>query len=350
MPDIEIVKLKIRRGPDSQRKLVTLEQGELGYTTDFKRVFIGDGITVGGAVIGNKVHPQLGAKTNITSAVTNDIVYESNKLYQLTGSSPTVNGNWTFIGTKPDATFLEYDVSNELTLADQGITIGKINPNIVDITGCVNYDSLSGLSVNVDNQTIVKDTNSLKVQTIDEEHINSTALGNGLVGGSGTTITVDANVSQFGFAGNSLTLEALPNGVVDVPSLSADSLGGGLKIVGGNILDTVVQGGDTSTITLDTFSGELSLAAVGAGSLNTFGTLTYDQYGRVTNTESSLQQSLCAEGATPYNGLVTQTAYTDQTIIDVLSGTNTVSLSSAGFIQVETSLGKLAIPVFLPPQ
>ena len=359
MPDIEIVKLKIRRGPDSQRKLVTLEQGELGYTTDFKRVFVGDGITVGGAVIGNKVHPQLGVKTNLTSAVTNDIVYENNKLYQLTGSSPTVNGNWTFIGTVPDPTFLEYNASDELSLAYRGITIDKINPNIVDVGGCVDYDSLSGFSVNVDNQTIVKSSNSLKVQTIDEEHINSTTLGNGLAGGSGTTITVDANPAQFGFAGNSLTLETLPNGIVDVPSLSADSLGDGLKIVGGNKLDTVVQGGDTNTITLDTFSGELSLAAVGAGSLNTFGTLTYDQYGRVIDTQSSLQQSLCAEETTSsplsvFNGSIDQTTYTDQTIIPTLSSNGvssiTVNLTSAGFMQVDTALGKLAIPVFLPPQ
>ena len=29
MPDIEIVKLKLRRGTDAQRQTVTLEQGEL---------------------------------------------------------------------------------------------------------------------------------------------------------------------------------------------------------------------------------------------------------------------------------------------------------------------------------
>lgn len=359
MPDIEIVKLKIRRGPNSQRKLVTLEQGELGYTTDYKRVFVGDGITVGGAVIGNKIHPQTGARTNLVGAVTNDLVYDSNKLYQLTGSDPTASNSWSFIGTAPDPTFLEYNASDELTLAYRGITIDKINPNIVDTTGGVDYDSISGFSVNVDGQTIVKDTNSLKVQTIDEEHINSSSFGNGLVGGSGTTITVDANTSQFGFVGNSLTLQALPAGVVDVPSLSADSLGDGLKITPGNKLDTVIQGGDTDTITLDTFDGTLSLSAIGGGSLNTFGTLTYDQYGRVTNTESSLQQSLCAEESltsplSVFNGAIDQTTYTDQTIIPTLSSngvsTATVNLTSAGFMQVETSLGKLAIPVFLPPQ
>ena len=53
MPDIEIVKLKLRRGTDAQRQAVTLEQGELGYTTDAKRVWVGDGFTVGGNNISN---------------------------------------------------------------------------------------------------------------------------------------------------------------------------------------------------------------------------------------------------------------------------------------------------------
>ena len=48
MPDIKIVKIKLRRGSEIQRKLVTLDQGELGYVTDTKRVFVGDGSTVGG--------------------------------------------------------------------------------------------------------------------------------------------------------------------------------------------------------------------------------------------------------------------------------------------------------------
>ena len=52
MPDIEIVKLKLRRGTDSQRENVVLEQGELGYTTDSKRVFVGDGFLSGGNVVG----------------------------------------------------------------------------------------------------------------------------------------------------------------------------------------------------------------------------------------------------------------------------------------------------------
>ena len=78
MPDIEIVKLKLRRGTDAQRQAVTLEQGELGYTTDAKRVWVGDGFTIGGNNISNIIHTPMyvGTRTDLTDAVNGDLVYE----------------------------------------------------------------------------------------------------------------------------------------------------------------------------------------------------------------------------------------------------------------------------------
>lgn len=347
MPDIEIVKLKIRRGPDVQRKLVKLEQGELGYTTDYQRLWIGDGLTNGGSVVGNKIHPPA-IKTTVNRATIGDVVYENNKLFQLTSNNPTNAGNWTFIGTKADSSFFSYDGSNELTLNAGSITRVQLNSDVVASDGAILGGAGNGLSVSIDGTTISKTGNTLKVATIDEDHINSTSFGEGISGGSGDTISLDVSTDQFEFFGDTLQIKSIPSGIITVDSLSANSIGDGLQIVGDK-LETVIQSGDGSTITLDTFTGELALNAIGAGGLDTFGTLTYDQYGRVTDAQSSLTTPLCAEGATPYNGLVTQTVYTDQTVIDVLDGASTVSLSSAGFIQVETSLGILAIPVFLPP-
>ena len=110
MPDIEIVKLKLRRGTDAQRQAVTLEQGELGYTTDAKRVWVGDGFTVGGNNIGNVIHTPMyvGTRTDLTDAVNGDIVYEDNLLYQLSGTYAANLTSWAFIGTRPDDLTLEY--------------------------------------------------------------------------------------------------------------------------------------------------------------------------------------------------------------------------------------------------
>ena len=44
--------LLVRRGPDADRLIVTPLQGELIYTTDTKKLFVGDGATVGGVLVG----------------------------------------------------------------------------------------------------------------------------------------------------------------------------------------------------------------------------------------------------------------------------------------------------------
>lgn len=49
-----ITKLLFRRGTDSERQSVTFNLGEPGFTTDSKRLFVGDGETAGGIVVGNK--------------------------------------------------------------------------------------------------------------------------------------------------------------------------------------------------------------------------------------------------------------------------------------------------------
>ena len=54
MADITIVKLKVRRGTDAQRKTIVLDQGEVGYTLDTKRLFVGDGSKLGGNVVGKQ--------------------------------------------------------------------------------------------------------------------------------------------------------------------------------------------------------------------------------------------------------------------------------------------------------
>jgi uncharacterized protein YheU (UPF0270 family) len=38
-----LLKLLVRRGTNYDRQQITLETGELGYTTDTKRLYVGDG-------------------------------------------------------------------------------------------------------------------------------------------------------------------------------------------------------------------------------------------------------------------------------------------------------------------
>ena len=43
--------LRLRRGTNAERQLITPAQGELIYTTDTKALYIGDGSTVGGTIV-----------------------------------------------------------------------------------------------------------------------------------------------------------------------------------------------------------------------------------------------------------------------------------------------------------
>jgi len=51
--DKTVLKILVRRGLDSERQEVRLDEGELGYTIDTKRLFVGDGLGGGGNVVGN---------------------------------------------------------------------------------------------------------------------------------------------------------------------------------------------------------------------------------------------------------------------------------------------------------
>jgi hypothetical protein len=45
-------KIQIRRGVEAQRASVTPDAGELLFTTDQKQIFVGDGVTAGGLLVG----------------------------------------------------------------------------------------------------------------------------------------------------------------------------------------------------------------------------------------------------------------------------------------------------------
>lgn len=77
--------IRLRRGPDAERQTIVLSGGEISFSTDIKRVFIGDGATVGGSLVGNQ---NFVTTIPSASAVRNDLLYLSNTnvLYVLTGT------------------------------------------------------------------------------------------------------------------------------------------------------------------------------------------------------------------------------------------------------------------------
>ncbi len=331
MPDIEIVKLKLRRGTDAQRESVVLEQGELGYTTDSKRVFVGDGFLSGGNVLGAKNHPPMyvGTRTDLAEAVTGDMVYEDNLLYQLSGTDATQLSAWTFVGTRTDGTTLDYN-AGLLELKDGGITIDKVSSDFVVPNGGIELTS-TGLSAAIDNSTITINGSGKMEST--RVNISAGDIGLGLSGGAGDPIGVDVT-EAFTFAGGKLEFAAAGTDTVDGDAIQAAALGEGLEKSG-------------STIRLET---------IGGGTISPFNTSEYDSKGRVTSSTDTIEQNLSGTstsgGGEIFFGSMDAEAPGSETIVNVLSGNAdgdsvAVALSSAGFIQIASgNKGNFAIPVF----
>ena len=334
MPDVEIVKLKLRRGTDAQRQTVTLEQGELGYTTDGKRVWVGDGFTVGGSTVGNIAHPPLSvsSRTDLTTAATGDIVYEDGLLYQLSGTNYATLSSWGFIGSRPDETSIGYNGSNQLYIIDGSVTAAKLNSDIVATNGGIVFNPVEGLSANVDGSSIIVTTTG-QLSVIGGS-VQSCSLGNGLSGGSGEAIGVYATDS-FTYTGTQLEFRNAPACSVCACAINSATVSGGLEISG----------------------GALKMKSIGGGTVHPLNTSEYDQYGRVTSNSTSITQNVSGTdttgaGATFYGSII-DTICTNHTLVCATSsnsdGSSTITavLTSAGFITFESgTCGNLAIPVF----
>ena len=114
-----LLKLLVRRGSNADRQNIVLSQGEIGYTTDTKRLFVGDGQTQGGIIIGNKYIGANADVTTLANPLTGDFAFDSdnNKLVVFEGGS-----NWKNVGG------VYTNSNNTITVSDtNGITVGTLS-------------------------------------------------------------------------------------------------------------------------------------------------------------------------------------------------------------------------------
>ena len=212
MIDRRITKFKLRRGTDDQRKTVVFEEGELVYTTDTNRIYVGTGFTSGGIIVANTISYTL--TSNPANPSPNDLFYREDlkRMYIYDANSFA-----HYVGPEPDETAITFDASNLLTIASAGVDNRHLSYTVVASAGgvglsadglYVNYDptklfidgsnrlSVSpsivsdldpyggltaralGVAASVDNQTIVIDstTNTIKVSSISAANISISAV------------------------------------------------------------------------------------------------------------------------------------------------------------------------------
>ena len=354
MPDITIVKFKVRRGSDEERSKVVLEQGELGYTVDTKRLFVGDGILSGGDVAGAKVHDVLttsDTRGGITNAYKNDLVFENNWMYQLTGTDFSNLDDWKFIGgSVPDYSTLNYNSSREIRVADQGITSDQIQDSAiigskfdptsaVHISGGIVVNSTYGLSANIDDSTLEIDGNVIKVAnagitttqlasgSVTKTEINSSSIGRGLSGGDGAQLSVKADNTSIIFNGE----DEIAIGEINASSIN---VGPGISNDDGR-LTHIIEEVNVSEFDIDS-QATLNLAQRLSQSVTHFlPRIEVDDKGIIAGSQNGNVLAL-SSNAPNFGGFYSQLSGSETntlvTAVTAATATNTHQLSSAGFM------------------
>lgn len=226
MATVSVIKLKIRRGSDSDRRKITLDIGEIGYVTDpvSRRLFVGDGSTKGGNPAGIKFYTgNLLSPEELSTAQVGDIIYNTgdNKLYSLTGVDINNFPNYVspaayqFIGPRVDNTTISYSPAGLLQVASEGVGPGQVNSSLFDQTQGISITPGGVISVKYDNETIkVKVTGELYV---DPSQINLGSLNT-------NTVTSPINASNIIF-----NLGSIPSVDPGIPGQLYQS-GGGLRV------------------------------------------------------------------------------------------------------------------------
>ena len=200
--------LQIRRGTDAQRQGITPLAGELIFTTDTKKLFVGDGSTVGGVQVDTTLSSQyLSVPSNITPDASN-----TRDLGTPSAAWRTVHTNGIVAtGEIEAASFTGNVVSNSSTVivnANAGTVTANVtgtltgdtkasdNSTIIDHTA----KTITGTSIGTHKGTVNADDNSLRIDGASDRITNSVLDfdGNVITLATGNGIQIGTNNSAQG--------------------------------------------------------------------------------------------------------------------------------------------------------
>lgn len=345
--------LRIRRGTDAQRTGVTFLEGELIYTTDTKKLYVGDGTTAGGVAIDSTTGSinQL-ADVNIAGIQIGQLL-EWNGTQFVPGED---QGDKESI-TGADSTILVDATNSSINL--DGTVKGHIIPdqnevyNLGSSSNRFNDLFLSGSTINLGGATITATGSEINMALkssgnvdTNDNNITNTAAGGHIVVAptAGKEFKVDDTVGGTSFSVNTtLKSVGIDNGyglklatfgsaqytaitgseqagqiVFDNPSkslklyngsswVSVGGVGGGNGVIEGQTYDININGdivGDDSTLLIDTASKNLSLISGAFSGVMTAGTINAttingDVYGSITG-DAHIQGSITAEDSSVF--------------------------------------------------
>ena len=269
--------LRIRRGTNAERSGVTFFEGELVYTTDTKKLFVGDGATVGGIAVDSTA----GSINNLTDV--NIVGIQTGQILQWDGSQFIAGddkGDKESV-TGADSTILVDATNSSINL--DGTVKGHIIPdqnevyNLGSTTKRFNDLFLSGTTIDLGGTTITSSGGKLSfsqpivatmetsgdIDTKDNNIINTGATGDVTVRPSNTgefavENSVGARLFEVDLAGNSFG--AVGSSVLQLPVyFSADYTAHTSKVETGQLVF------DNATKALKFYNGNAWVSVSGGG-------------------------------------------------------------------------------------
>ena len=180
-----LLKLVVRSGPDSDRQNVVLDVGEIGYTTDTKRLYVGDGSTLGGKLAGNVIFGDFADFAAITSTpAPGDLLYitGNSTLYRYNGGVATLSTSWSPVGriySASDTTLVFSNSGNQIrvgTLSAGNFSDNALGRNLTLDTGKIALSSAIAIDrLKPLNTTFVSLPSSLQVGNLTYQFPSLTA-------------------------------------------------------------------------------------------------------------------------------------------------------------------------------
>jgi microcystin-dependent protein len=233
----DFTKFILRQGLEADRTKAIYSQGEPIYITDYKRLFLGDGVTSGGNIATNKF---LGIATfnfssnatGVVSAYQGDLVYDttSSNLYALTGSNPAnllsyirLNRNYVV-----DDSTLFINGSNQMAVKAEGLSFVNLKSDSIG-RGLEKIDGGYTLRLNTPNDELEFRDNKLGIA--------NNAVTNAMLDTMGGN-TIKGNLGAVGNA-EDITLNDLADALGPLLSVGDNTLGNPIGTIidfAGNII------------------------------------------------------------------------------------------------------------------
>ena len=231
--------LQIRRGTDARRTSMplALAQGELAYTTDTKRLFVGDGTTIGG----NPVSPviSVNGQTGTITLTTDNISEGTSNLYHTVNRVKDVVGSLLSTGTNTGLTVSYNSSTHAISLTNtnvinsgiaNGIAYYAANGTVLSSSQSIQWDEFNNILTNT-NGTYKLISNLVSSTSILQQTYNDTTTGGNIwkmqrargTNITPTTVGAGDSIHQFawyGYDGTAFIQNSIINGIVPLQTTS----------------------------------------------------------------------------------------------------------------------------------